>query len=102
MVIACGPFTGRESVEFTGSTMHSLAETVNARRPNVVVLMGPFTDCENERIKRGEIDCSLDELFENLLTAFLQSVQVDGVQIVVMPSTKDVHHFSAFPQHRYQ
>ena len=102
MVIACGPFTGRESVEFTGSTMHILAETVNARRPNVVVLMGPFTDCENERIKRGEIECSLDELFENLLTAFLQSVQVDGVQIVVMPSTKDVHHFSAFPQHRYQ
>jgi len=102
MVIACGPFTGRESVQFEGSTMHDLAKTVNVRRPNVVVLMGPFTDSENPLIKKGEIDVSWNELFEHLLSAFLEFVDVDGVQIVVLPSTKDVHHFSAFPQHRYR
>merc|ERR1719474_1297140 len=29
VLIACGPFTGRESVEFAGSTMHGFAERVN-------------------------------------------------------------------------
>lgn len=101
VVIACGPFTARDSVEFEGSTMHSLAKSVNARRPAVVVLMGPFTDCDNEQIKRGEIESSFHDLFERLLSSFLRFVDVDGLQTVVLPSPKDVHHFSAFPQRRY-
>lgn len=101
VLIACGPFTGRESVEFAGSTMHGFAERVNERRPNVVVLMGPFTDSENERIKKGEIECSMEEQFENLLAAFLQQID-PSTKVVVVPSTKDVHHFTAFPQRRYR
>merc|ERR1719229_1037097 len=72
MVIACGPFTGRESVEFEGSTMAELAKMVVLRRPNVVVLMGPFTDSENLLIKKGEIDVSWNELFQRLLSQFLE------------------------------
>jgi len=101
VLIACGPFTGRESVEFAGSTLHGFAETVNRRRPNVVVLMGPFTDSENERIKKGQIECSLEEQFENLLAAFLQQID-PSTKVAVVPSTKDLHHFAAFPQRRYR
>jgi len=103
VVVAAGPFTRRDSVQFEGSTLHSLARRVAAERPNVVVLMGPFTDSENEMVQSGRIEVTLEALFENLLSAFLGAVGEDhAMRTVVVPSTKDLHHFGAFPQRPFR
>merc|ERR1712048_1259253 len=101
-MIACGPFTPKNCLNFESSPLCEFAKLVTAKRPNVVLLMGPFTDCDNEKIQKNEVDATFVELFERLLTAFIAFVGAQSFdKLIVVPSTKDVHHFSPFPQQRY-
>eukprot|EP00487_Bulimina_marginata_P003506 TRINITY_DN1844_c0_g1_i3.p1 TRINITY_DN1844_c0_g1~~TRINITY_DN1844_c0_g1_i3.p1 ORF type:complete len:104 (-),score=5.80 TRINITY_DN1844_c0_g1_i3:99-410(-) len=92
-MVGCGPFTAKNSLEFTGSPFHDFAKIVVKKRPNIVMLMGPFTDSENELIKKCEINCSFDELFNHLLNNFVKFVANSCGKVIVIPSTKDIHHF---------
>jgi len=100
LMVCCGPFTAKNSLEFNGSPFFDFAQIVNQKKPNIVLLMGPFTDFENELIAKNEIKCTFDELFKHSLTSFVKMVG-DHIKIIVVPSTKDVHHFTAFPQQKY-
>jgi len=103
VMVAAGPFTSKTSVEFNGSPLHELAKVVAMKRPSVVVLIGPFTDADNDQVKGGQLHCTLYALFEHLLSGFMAFVAQNDFEgtVLVVPSTKDVHHLTAFPQEAY-
>merc|ERR1740123_559975 len=102
IMVACGPFTARNSVEFKHSPLCEFGKQVVAQKPNIVLLMGPFTDSDNEMIRKNDLQCTLHELFEHLLSAFISFVGSEHLdKIMLVPSTRDVHHFSPFPQPKY-
>jgi len=102
IMIACGPFTSKQCVDFKSSPFYEFGKMVIAKKPNVVLLMGPFTDSDNEMIRENKLKCTFSELFEHLLTSFIQFVgSQNWNKLILIPSTKDIHHFSPFPQQKY-
>eukprot|EP01084_Bolivina_argentea_P140762 247407_1 len=101
IMVACGPFTPQNNVDFQGSPLQEFGTLVAKNRPNIVILMGPFTDSQNEKIKGNDIDCTFEELFESLLRSFMQCIG-STTKVIITPSTKDIHHWSAFPQPKYR
>lgn len=65
--------------------------------------MGPFTDMDNDIIKQNELSSSYQDIFENLLSNFLLYLYNNNIisRIICIPSNRDIHHFSCYPQQRY-
>jgi len=101
IMVASGPFTFKNSLDFNNSPFYDFAKLVVQNEPNCVILMGPFTDIDNEQIRNNEINITFDELFKHLLSSFIKYIDGHYDKIIIIPSTRDVHHFSAFPQERY-
>ncbi|ETO09597.1 DNA directed polymerase, partial [Reticulomyxa filosa] len=103
VMIACGPFTHSNSLQFYHSPFHEFANTVIQRRPHVVILVGPFTDRCNELIKTNKVTSTFQEIFESLLLQFVTCLHSAGViaEIVLIPSPQDIHHSVAYPQPAY-
>ena len=101
IMVASGPFTPKNSLEFNESPLFDFAQIVIKNKPNCVILMGPFTDCDNELIKNNEINITFDQLFKHILSSFMNIINGFDIKLIVIPSTKDVHHFTGFPQEKY-
>ena len=101
IMVASGPFTIKNSLEFNNCPLHDFGKLVIKNEPNCIILMGPFTDCDNELIKNNDINITFDEIFKHLLFSFINYIDGHYQKIIIIPSTKDIHHFSAFPQEKY-
>ncbi|KAI0304348.1 DNA polymerase alpha/epsilon subunit B-domain-containing protein [Multifurca ochricompacta] len=89
MTIACGPFTQDSDLLYKPwSTC-------------VVLLIGPFVDSTNEKIKTGDTDQTPSELFHTQFTEnvydFLKASP--NSLVLILPSVKDmVSHHNVYPQ----
>lgn len=80
---------------------------VHARRcqPDVLLLIGPFIDAESDIVARAATTDNLvarsgrdEELFADVLFGVQSKMQGTKTQIVLVPSTRDLHHDPVFPQ----
>jgi DNA polymerase alpha/epsilon subunit B len=69
--------------------------------------MGPFVDINNNEISNGNLyfenngtRCfvSHEELFRDLLNTIQKELQGIRTKVIMVPSTKDIHHFEPLPQ----
>lgn len=65
MMVACGPFTPSDDLEF--APLVELIQQINSIRPHVVILMGPFVDAKNKKVESGELDNTYQEQFEMVM-----------------------------------
>ncbi|KAF8500906.1 DNA polymerase alpha subunit B [Russula emetica] len=99
MTIACGPFTHDSDLTF--KPWSSLLKSLRSQKPSVVLLIGPFLDSNNEKIKTGDVDQTPTELFhtqftENLLD-YLEACP-DSL-VLIVPSVGDIiSHHCVYPQ----
>ncbi|KAG9315596.1 DNA polymerase alpha/epsilon subunit B-domain-containing protein [Chiua virens] len=99
MCIACGPFSSDSDLEY--KPWASLLEKVKASKPAVILLLGPFVDVTNSRIKDGDTDETPQQLFERQFTEKFQDVFLHspGSQILLVPSINDmISDHVVFPQ----
>jgi DNA polymerase alpha subunit B len=81
---------------------HSDTDRPLTRPPQAILLLGPFVDSEHPSVDSGTADLTYEAMYKELLLARLarwaRQEQYQG-KILLLPSTRDVHHQLVFPQH---
>ncbi len=62
LVIAVGPFTISEDLEY--APLAALLAVCRQRKPDVLVLLGPFVDAEHPLLALGNVDLTFEDIFE--------------------------------------
>lgn len=95
LVIAAGPFTNSEDLHY--DPLNDLLLYCKDNKPDCLILIGPFMDCDHNVI-RGEIllDKSFETFFEEMLSSIVEVVGQD-VTICCVSSYKDVCADSVYP-----
>lgn len=93
-----GPFTGPD-LDFSHffSVLNAIKSEIN-----VLILIGPFIDCENEKIKSCNFDipslnlknCAFDEIIKNI---FEYLSQIKGIQLIIVPHERELVHLYPLP-----
>eukprot|EP01128_Nolandella_sp_AFSM9_P005627 TRINITY_DN2756_c0_g1_i2.p1 TRINITY_DN2756_c0_g1~~TRINITY_DN2756_c0_g1_i2.p1 ORF type:complete len:373 (-),score=44.92 TRINITY_DN2756_c0_g1_i2:18-1112(-) len=95
LVQAIGPFSIGSDLSY--DPLGDLITSVKVQKPDVLVLFGPFVDCQNHLIKSGSVATPFASIFDQKVVTPLQDLE--GVcEVILVPSLRDVHHLSIFPQ----
>lgn len=98
-IIAAGPYTTPEDLDYEPLT--ALLECCTAHRPDMLLLLGPFVDVDHPLIRGGMLDETFDDVFHSRVAGPLNEYMTETggrTRVVLMPSTRDVHHDPVFPQ----
>ncbi|RXW23407.1 hypothetical protein EST38_g2463 [Candolleomyces aberdarensis] len=97
--IASGPFTPESDLLF--KPWRAFLDSLNAKKPNVLILVGPFIDISHPKIQNGETDASPSSIFKaRFLDPLRKFLSVSPSSIVVLiPSVRDIlSRHCVFPQ----
>ena len=99
LVVAAGPYTCGGDLAY--EPLQELLAYCQERRPDALLLLGPFVDAEHASVSGGALDVTFDALFDErvreALYAYLDAAGA-GCRVVVMPSTRDAHAEPVYPQ----
>ncbi|KAN0125481.1 DNA polymerase alpha/epsilon subunit B domain containing protein [Lactarius tabidus] len=99
MAVACGPFTQDSDLQYKQWSL--LFKNLLSLRPGVVLLIGPFVDSNNEKIKTGDTDQTPSEIFHTQFTEKLQEFLETSPNslVLIVPSVRDViSNHCVYPQ----
>ena len=108
MLVAAGPFCVVDDLEY--DPLEDFVDAVIKKKPDVVVLVGPFVDTNNQMIKTGNINLddgdgglmpvTFLDLFKYRVTTAIQRIipDVPACRVLVVPSCDDAHHPGTYPQ----
>ncbi|KAL1525284.1 hypothetical protein AB1Y20_020147 [Prymnesium parvum] len=109
LIVSAGPFTTTE--DLTYAPFVELLRIASSRRISALVLMGPFVDELHPSIASLDVEMSFDQFFQqrvveplvDLIEAQLEQAHADQgnvcvTHVVLIPSVRDAHHSSVFPQ----
>jgi len=94
IMVACGPFTLCDDLDF--APMQELIDRINSSHPHLVILLGPFLDARNKKIESADLERTYQEEFD-LFMDKLQASILNTVQVVMIPSWRDIHHHTVYP-----
>ena len=104
IAVAAGPYTTTD--DLTYAPLRELVLKATEERPDCLVLLGPFVDEQHPQLLNGELPVTYEELFHRQVVAPLtdlieQQLEADApkvTHVVLLPSPKDIHQLSAYPQ----
>ncbi|KAL4238917.1 DNA polymerase alpha subunit B [Mactra antiquata] len=99
VLVAAGPYSTSDSLSYEPLT--DLMEQVQKMRPDVCILMGPFVDCKNTEIENGKLTETYDTMFEVKLKEIADLTEKLNVQLILLPSYRDLHHDPIYPTPSY-
>ena len=111
MLVAAGPFCVVDNLEF--DPLEDFGDVVIEKKPDVVLLIGPFVDTSNTKIQLGDINLddgeggkmpvTFADLFRFRVTAVLERIlpEVPGCRVLIVPSCDDAHHQCTYPQAKF-
>lgn len=97
--VVCGPYTSDTDLNF--KPWRTLLPTLNATKPNVLLLVGPFIDSSHAKIKAGDSDLSATNIFKGRIADPLRAFLAASPEsiVLVVPSVRDlVSTHAVFPQ----
>lgn len=105
VMIAAGPFTldtSSKTKELDYSPLDSLLSAAVSKRPEVLILCGPFVDSENSAVRSGALQYLPDQIFHLEITLRLNELKekCPEIRVILVPSLKDLHSSAdyIFPQ----
>ncbi|KAL3690758.1 hypothetical protein R1sor_004409 [Riccia sorocarpa] len=102
VLMAAGPYTANDNLFYEPLT--DLLAHARRKRPRLLLLIGPFVDSEHPLIRDGLVDRTCEQIFKDevkiRIEEYCQEVG-DGAGVLLVPSTRDAHHDSVFPQPPY-
>nr|CAG4642586.1 EOG090X07VJ [Evadne anonyx] len=99
IMVACGPFTLCDDLDF--APMQDLIDRISSGHPHLVILLGPFLDTRNKKIESADLERTYQEEFD-LFMDKLQAAILNSVQVVMIPSWRDVHYHTVYPTAPFQ
>ncbi|EGR30858.1 hypothetical protein IMG5_122330, partial [Ichthyophthirius multifiliis] len=97
IIISTGPFSPKSTFNFNAFDL--LLKKAKEIKVSALILLGPFLDIENQVVKTSDLGADLS--FEQLQNSLFERAATSlgpNVQIIVIPSTKDVLSFENIPQ----
>ena len=98
VLISSGPYTldsssSSAAKELDYSSLNSLLAVSVSKRPEVLILAGPFVDSENSAIKSGGLCNFPDQIFQIEFVLRLNEFhkKCPETRIILVPSLKDLH-----------
>ncbi|XP_063222160.1 DNA polymerase alpha subunit B isoform X2 [Bacillus rossius redtenbacheri] len=95
LVVAAGPFTQMDTLGY--QPLEDLVAYVRLHRPHVLLLIGPFIDCNHGLVADGSLAQTFQSFFDKLLDGILEPLAESGTQVVLVPSPRDAHHHAVYP-----
>ncbi|EGG20294.1 hypothetical protein DFA_07417 [Cavenderia fasciculata] len=92
IIVASGPFSEYENTLY--HPFKELCKVIENKRPNIVILNGPFIDESNQN--NQFLDKSFEEFFYEDIIQPLESIT--STQFIICPSLRDVQHDYVYPQ----
>ena len=115
ILTACGPYCRRADLNFR--PLRQVLEYALAKKPQLLILMGPFVDANNELVQRGDVvdttgeevdsfdlqEALLIPLLEDFALKFRGEIALDapGPEIVIVPSPDEALCALPTPQPPY-
>ncbi|KAJ1972243.1 DNA-directed DNA polymerase alpha subunit pol12 [Dimargaris xerosporica] len=99
VMAAAGPFTLDDNLEF--ETLVDFFDVVQGEKPDVVILQGPFLDHRHPLIAQGDVDLSMDEMFQLYIASHFRQLAktCPHTKIILVPSPRDLlHPYVSLPQ----
>lgn len=109
MMVVAGPYCLRDSLDF--SPLEQVLRHAAREKPQVLIVMGPFLDANNQKVCSGETTLPNDEdgevhSFQEIYTEhvlpmlhkYLQPLRRASTEVLVMPSLDEVLCFHPLPQ----
>lgn len=100
VLVSSGPYTVDTSSvrELDYSPLNSLLSVAISKRPEVLILSGPFVDSENSAIKAGGLCNFPDQIFQMEIILRLNEFheKCPETRIILIPSLKDLHSSSEY------
>ncbi|EQC37500.1 hypothetical protein SDRG_05103 [Saprolegnia diclina VS20] len=103
LFIASGPFTPNTDANY--QPLQDLFAVAMKEQPDVVILIGPFIDANHASFKDGiatydDMLVSFDDIFLLHIMARINQLlaAVPNLQVVLIPSLRDVNHAYVYPQ----
>uniref|UniRef100_A0A6B2L2G8 DNA polymerase alpha subunit B n=1 Tax=Arcella intermedia TaxID=1963864 RepID=A0A6B2L2G8_9EUKA len=93
VMVAAGPFSSPEDLDY--DPFVDFLDQVHQNNPDLLVLLGPFVDVNNNLVVEGLVESTFLEVFRNRFLYRLSNVRCS---VVLVPSLKDVFHSQCFPQ----
>lgn len=100
VVVAAGPFTTSDTL--SNEPFQDLMKYVKINNPHVLILLGPFVDMKNQKIQNDELTETFDEIFQDLISKVISHIDNLNTKVIIVPSTKDAHHFPVYPTPPYK
>ncbi|XP_050504949.1 DNA polymerase alpha subunit B [Diabrotica virgifera virgifera] len=100
IVIAAGPFTFKENLSY--EPLNELIKYITEHEPHVVILTGPFLEKTHDSVLNGSLTQTFDSFFAEVIDVLMSSIQHKDTQVVVVSSSKDVHHHPIYPTPPYK
>lgn len=60
-MVAAGPFTAADNLAY--EPLEELLAVARARRPGVLLLLGPFVDREHPHVRQGTVDAHVEDVY---------------------------------------
>lgn len=106
MMYVNGPYTFNSTLSY--APLNLLVQRVLEEKPHVLVMNGPFIDCNHEDIAEGEVlfekhsgEISCLEFGDLMVTIFQfleEKLSESRVKIIIVPSLKDIVNLYPLPQ----
>lgn len=108
MLCAAGPYTTADNLNY--QPLKDMLSVAGKLKPDVLLLVGPFIDCDHPEIAKGEMSVDLGgemceithkEFFmmriQSEIEKLLKEVE-PRPKVVLIPSLNDIHHDFVYPQ----
>ncbi|EAU86107.1 alpha DNA polymerase [Coprinopsis cinerea okayama7 len=101
--IACGPYTSDTDLLY--KPWRVFLDDITPKKPNVLILLGPFIDAAHPRIKNGESETSPQSIFQaRFINSIRKFLNASPSSIVIfIPSIRDmISDHCSFPQPEFE
>ncbi|XP_041969121.1 DNA polymerase alpha subunit B isoform X2 [Aricia agestis] len=100
LVISSGPYTTSNNLAY--APLKDLITYINDYKPHVVLMTGPFLDCEHTKVKDNTMAETFKSFFDKLLDSLAEiSTSSPLTKIYIVSSCKDAFHVNIYPTPPY-
>ncbi|XP_068618833.1 DNA polymerase alpha subunit B isoform X2 [Battus philenor] len=100
IVMAAGPYTTSENLAY--EPLKDLITYISTQKPHVVILTGPFIDCDHTNVKDNVMTETFKSLFDKLIDTLGELYTTSPfTKIYIVSNCKDVFHLNIYPTPPY-
>ena len=99
IVCCAGPYTEKSNLEYR--LLSLLIKNLESNPPDLIIMCGPFVDCNHECFVSGTVDETDESIFKKVVAVKIQQLKElkPGLRVILIPAITDsCLEWAAFPQ----